>query len=76
MATLEEQVAQEESGTSPDCVSDAFHTDGPEPAETCARLEAEQPSPWVDASVWADREDSTESTTTSANAESGETEEA
>ena len=80
LATLEEQIAQEESGTSPDCVSDTFQTDGPEPAETGARLEAEQPSPCVEAStsVWADREDSTESisTSTSASAESGETGEA
>ena len=60
VTTLEEQVAQEESGTSPDFDSTVSATDGTEATETDAQLEVgQQNPPSVDAT--ADSEDGAES---------------
>ena len=53
VAMLEEQVAQEESGASPEPVSDAFPTEAPEPT-TSALLGAEQPNSCVESSTSVD----------------------
>lgn len=61
VTVLEEQVAQQEGATSPDCDSTWSPADGTEAAETDARRETEQGTPCsIDAT--ADDEDGAEST--------------